>query len=76
VERIDVEAIPDLSSGDATIAITSYIRNTSPKDWSGRTSYRIVDEASDLTVLTGSAAPGPPDQAGDNRDANHAGRAD
>jgi beta-galactosidase len=59
VERVDVEATPNLSSGDATIAITSYIRNSSPKGWSGRTSYRIVDEASDLTVLTGSAAPGP-----------------
>jgi beta-glucuronidase len=51
VERVDVEATPNLSSGDATIAITSHVRNTSPKDWSGRTSYRVVDEASGLTVL-------------------------
>ena len=51
VERVDVEPTPNLSSGDATIAITSHVRNTSPKDWSGRTSYRIVDEASGLTVL-------------------------
>jgi beta-glucuronidase len=58
VERVDVEATPNLSSGDATIAITSYVRNTSLKDWSGRTSYRIVDEASGLTVLTVSAGPG------------------
>ena len=59
VERVDVEATPNLTGGDATIAITSYIRNTSRKDWSGRTSYRIVDEASGLTVLTGSAGRGP-----------------
>jgi beta-glucuronidase len=59
VERVDVEATPDLTGGEATIAITSYIRNTRRKDWSGRTSYRIVDEASGLTVLTGSAGPGP-----------------
>jgi beta-galactosidase/beta-glucuronidase len=58
VERVDVEATPNLSSGDATIAITSYVRNTSRKDWSGRTSYRIVDEASGLTVLTVTAGPG------------------
>jgi len=51
VERVDVEATPNLSSGDATIAITSHVRNTSPKDWSGRASYRVVDEASGLTVL-------------------------
>jgi beta-galactosidase len=59
VERVDVEATPNLAERDATIAITSYIRNTSRKDWSGRTSYRIVEEASGLTVLTGSAGPRP-----------------
>jgi beta-galactosidase len=59
VERVDIEATPNLTGGDATIAITSYIRNTSRKDWSGRTSYRIVDEASGLMVLTGSAGRGP-----------------
>src|SRR5260370_19876919 len=59
VERVDIEATPNLTGGDATIAITSYIRNTSRKDWSGRTSYRIVGEASGLTVLTGSAGRGP-----------------
>jgi len=57
VERVDVETTPNLSSGDATIAITSYVRNTSRKDWSGRTSYRIVDETSGLTVLTVSSGP-------------------
>jgi len=57
VERVDVETTPNLSSGDATIAITSYVRNTSRKDWSGRTSFRIVDEASGLTVLTVSSGP-------------------
>src|ERR1700724_2443454 len=32
VERVDVEATPHLPGGDATIAITSYIQNTSRKD--------------------------------------------
>jgi beta-glucuronidase len=57
VERVDVETTPNLSSRDATIAITSYVRNTTRKDWSGRTSYRIVDEASGLTVLTVRSGP-------------------
>ena len=51
VERLDVEATPNLTDEDATIAITSYIRNTSHRDWSGGSSFRIVDEASGLTVL-------------------------
>src|SRR5260370_4855953 len=55
VERVDVEATPNLTGGEATIAITGNIRNTSRKDWSGRTSYRMVDEASGLTGLTWSA---------------------
>jgi beta-galactosidase len=57
LERVDVEATPNLTGQDATITITSYIRTTSLKDWSGRTSYRIVDEASGLTVLAGSGGP-------------------
>ena len=59
VERVDVEATPNFTGGEATIAITGYIRNTSRKEWTGRTTYRIVDEASGLTVLTGSAGRGP-----------------
>jgi beta-galactosidase len=58
VERVEIEATPNLTGGDAVIAVTSYIRNTSGTEWSGRSSYRIVDEASGLTVLTGSAGPG------------------
>src|SRR5882762_2975387 len=33
VERVDIEAIPDLASGDGKLAITAYIRNTSLKSW-------------------------------------------
>jgi beta-glucuronidase len=53
-----------LTSGEATIAITSYIRNTSRKEWSGRTSYRLEAEASGRTVLTGSAGPWPSVKSG------------
>jgi beta-glucuronidase len=58
VERVDVEAVPDLASGDGKIAITAYLRNTSSKLWMGRTSFRIVDDETGLTVLTGSDTPG------------------
>jgi beta-galactosidase len=54
VERVDVDATPNLAEGSATIAITGYIRNTSRKDWSGSTSYRIINDASGLTVLSSS----------------------
>ncbi|MGB7844773.1 MAG: glycoside hydrolase family 2 TIM barrel-domain containing protein [Candidatus Acidiferrum sp.] len=55
LERVDVEATPNLPSGDARITITGYIRNSSQKDRSGSASYRIIDEASGLTVLAGTA---------------------
>src|ERR1700737_191642 len=59
VERGNVEATPNLSRGDATIIITSFIRNTSLENWNGKASHRIVDEGSGLAVLTGSAGRGP-----------------
>ena len=55
VERVDVAADPTFPGGDAKIVITGHIRNTSPRHWSGIASYRIVDEASGLTVLSGRA---------------------
>jgi beta-glucuronidase len=58
VERVDVEAIPDLASGDGKLAIAVYLRNTSSKPWIGRASFRIVDDETGLTVLTGSDTPG------------------
>ncbi len=58
VERVDVEAIPHLTSGDGKIAIAAHLRNTSSKPWIGRASFRIVDDETGLTVLTGSDTPG------------------
>ena len=57
VERVDIEASPDLASGDGKLAITAYIRNTTPKSWTGRTSFRAIDDETGLTVLTSSDAP-------------------
>jgi beta-galactosidase len=57
VERVDVDAVPDVSSGQAKLTITAYIRNTSTNTWSGRGSFRIAKEEDreSQSVLTGSA---------------------
>ncbi len=54
VERVDIEAFPDLASGDGKLAVTACIRNTSPKSWAGRASFRVIDDETGLTVLTSS----------------------
>jgi beta-galactosidase len=53
VERVDVDAAPDLKSGDGNLAIVAHIRNTGVKTWSGKASFRVVDEESGLIVLAG-----------------------
>ena len=44
VERADVEAVPNLSSGEAAITIATHCKNTSAKTWSGTASCRIFDD--------------------------------
>jgi beta-galactosidase len=58
VERVDLEAVPDLASGDGTLTITAYLRNTDSKSWMGRASFRIIDDETGLTVVTSSDTPG------------------
>jgi beta-galactosidase len=55
VERVDIDAAPDLASGDGQLTITAYIRNTTAESWSGNTSFRIGEEENALTVLTHSS---------------------
>lgn len=54
IELVDVDAMPDLASGDGKLAITAHIRNTSGEPWRGQASFRIAEEEESLTVLTGS----------------------
>jgi beta-galactosidase len=54
VERVDIDAVPDLNSGDGSLAIVAHIRNTGLKTWRGKGSFRIVDEETALTVLADS----------------------
>lgn len=58
VERVDVEAVPDVASGDGTVSITAYLRNTGSKPWIGRATYRIIDDETGLTVVTSPDVPG------------------
>jgi beta-glucuronidase len=58
VERVDVEACPDLASGDGKLAVTAYIRNTGLKSWTGRASFRAIDDETGLTELTSSDTQG------------------
>jgi beta-galactosidase len=51
VERVDVKAAPDFAHQDANLTLTALIRNTSFKFWTGRASFRVVDDQTGLTVL-------------------------
>jgi beta-galactosidase/beta-glucuronidase len=58
VERVDLDAVPDLASGDGKLAITAYLRNTGSKPWMGRASFRIIDDETGQTVVTSPDNPG------------------
>jgi len=55
IERIAIDAVPDLDHGNASITVSADCRNTTAKPWNGTASFRVVDEKSGLTVLTDSA---------------------
>jgi len=44
VARADVEAVPDLISGNAKVTIAAYIRNASAESWKGTVSFCISEE--------------------------------
>jgi beta-galactosidase/beta-glucuronidase len=67
VERVDIEAVPHLSNGDGTLTITAYLRNTKSKPWKGHAFFRIVDDATGLTVFTSPEAPSFPIENGSIR---------
>jgi beta-glucuronidase len=53
IERVDIDAVPDLASGDGELTIAAYIRNTSVESWSGKASFHITEDDS-LNALTDS----------------------
>ena len=56
LERVDVNAAPDLNSGAGNLAIVAHIRNNGVKTWSGKVSFRVVEKETGLTVLNESPA--------------------
>ena len=55
IERVDVDAVPDLANGFANVDISVVIRNSSDSEFKGRLSIRAIEEDTGLTVLEGSA---------------------
>jgi len=56
VERVDVDAVPDLASGKGKLTISAYIRNTGAKPWVGKASFILAEEQEPTPVLTVSPA--------------------
>ena len=50
IERVNVDAVPDLVTSDGNVTITADIRNTGSALWSGMASFRIMEEEEPLTV--------------------------
>ena len=51
VEQLGVDALPDLVTGNAQLAIAAHCRNTSSKPWRGHASFRVVEGNTGLEVL-------------------------
>ena len=52
VERVDVDAVPELASGSAKLTITAYVRNSSAELWNGQLSFRVAEDGESVPVLT------------------------
>jgi beta-glucuronidase len=56
VERLHIEATPDLATGEASLAIAAHCRNSGTTPWQGRASFRVLDEDTGREVLVHSDA--------------------
>ena len=52
IDYVHVEAVPDLSSGEAAVTITAHCRNTSTKPATDSAACRILDEETGLIVAS------------------------
>jgi beta-glucuronidase len=50
VERVDVDAVPDLKSAEGKLTISAYIRNTGTEAWNGMAAFQIADEDKSANV--------------------------
>lgn len=51
IERVDVDAVPDLAAKTGNLDISVVMHNSSLHDFRGQISCNVIDEASGLTVL-------------------------
>jgi beta-galactosidase len=56
VDRIDVDALPDGGGNSASLDITAFVQNRSGAERSVNLSFRVIDDAIGLTVLSGDFA--------------------
>jgi beta-glucuronidase len=56
VERVEVEAVPDLNNSEAAITVSAHCKNTSAQTWAGTASYHIFDETSGQIVAASAPA--------------------
>jgi beta-glucuronidase len=56
IERVEVDAEPDLNRGDAALSVRLQCTNAGAKPWSGVASFRVIDEETGLAVAI-SASP-------------------
>ncbi|HYM79566.1 MAG TPA: glycoside hydrolase family 2 TIM barrel-domain containing protein [Candidatus Dormibacteraeota bacterium] len=52
IERVEVEAIPDLRSMDASLTVSALCWNTSTKPWTGTAAFHIFDEVTGRIVAS------------------------
>ncbi len=55
IERVAVDADPDLNAGDASVLVSAVVRNASGSAWSGGIALGVVEESSGLTTASASA---------------------
>jgi beta-galactosidase len=58
IERIAIDAEPDLASGNATISAIAVVRNASSSPWEGRVEFRADDQNGVLSSAAATAAAG------------------
>jgi beta-glucuronidase len=46
IERVEVDADPDIANKSASVGVTAVVRNASTKPWQGKIGYRIDEDAS------------------------------
>ena len=58
VERVDVDAVPDLRAGTAALAFTVVVRNAAPRPLRGRLVLRVIEDETGRVVLEKGSARG------------------